>query len=51
MAARGLYTNIHAKRERIKAGSSERMRTPGSKGAPTAKDFRESAKTAKRRKR
>lgn len=51
MAARGLYANIHAKRERIKAGSGERMKAPGSKGAPTAKDFRESAKTAKRRKR
>ncbi len=48
---RGLYANIHAKRERIKAGSGERMKAPGSKGAPTAKDFRESAKTAKRRKR
>jgi hypothetical protein len=42
----GLYSNIHAKRERIKAGSGERMRKPGSKGAPTAKAFRESAKTA-----
>lgn len=43
----GLYANIHAKRERIKAGSGETMRKPGSKGAPTAKAFRESAKTAK----
>jgi hypothetical protein len=42
----GLYASIHAKRERIKAGSGERMRKPGSKGAPTAKAFRESAKTA-----
>jgi hypothetical protein len=42
----GLYANIHAKRERIKAGSGEKMRKPGSKGAPTAKAFRESAKTA-----
>jgi hypothetical protein len=42
----GLYSNIHAKRERIKAGSGERMRKPGEKGAPTAKAFRESAKTA-----
>jgi hypothetical protein len=42
----GLYANIHAKRERIKAGSGEKMRKPGSKGAPTAKSFRESAKTA-----
>ena len=43
----GLYANIAAKRERIKAGSGERMRKPGSPGAPTAKAFRESAKTAK----
>jgi hypothetical protein len=43
----GLYDNINAKRERIAEGSGERMRKPGSKGAPTAKDFRESAKTAK----
>jgi len=46
----GLYANIHAKRERIKAGSGEKMRKPGSKGAPTAKAFRESAKTAMRTK-
>ena len=39
----GLWDNIHAKRKRIKAGSGERMRKPGSKGAPTAKDFRVSA--------
>jgi hypothetical protein len=45
----GLYANIHAKRERIKAGSGERMRKVGSKGAPTAEAFRQSAKTAKRR--
>jgi hypothetical protein len=44
----GLYANIHAKRERIKAGSGERMRKVGSKGAPTAEAFRKSAKTAKR---
>jgi hypothetical protein len=44
----GLYVNIAAKRERIKAGSGERMRKPGAKGAPTAKAFRESAKTAKK---
>jgi hypothetical protein len=44
----GLYSNIHAKRERIKAGSGEKMRKPGAKGAPSAKDFRESAKTAKK---
>ena len=44
----GLYANIHAKRERIAAGSGEKMRKPGTKGAPTAKAFRESAKTAKK---
>ena len=44
----GLYANIHAKRKRIAAGSGERMRKPGSKGAPTAKAFRKSAKTAKK---
>lgn len=43
----GLYANIHAKRERIEAGSGERMRKPGSKGAPTAADFKAAAKTAK----
>jgi hypothetical protein len=43
----GLYANINAKRKRIAAGSGEKMRKPGSKGAPTAKQFRESAKTAK----
>lgn len=43
---RGLYANIHAKRRRIKAGSGERMRKVGSKGAPKASDFREAAKTA-----
>lgn len=44
----GLYANIHAKRERIKEGSKEKMRKPGAKGAPTAKDFKKSAKTAKK---
>jgi len=48
MAKQGLYANIHAKRARIKAGSGERMRKPGSKGAPTAKAFRKSKKTARR---
>ena len=43
----GLYDNIHAKRKRIKAGSGEKMRKPGSKGAPTAKSFKAAAKTAK----
>ena len=47
---KGLYTNIHAKRKRIKAGSGEKMRKPGSKGAPTAKNFKQAAKTAKKRK-
>ena len=45
----GLYANLHAKRERIKAGSGEKMRKVGAKGAPTAKAFRESAKTALKR--
>ncbi len=45
----GLYKNIHRKRARIAAGSGEKMRKPGSKGSPTAKNFRESAKTAKRK--
>ena len=45
----GLYANIHAKRARIKAGSGEKMRKVGTKGAPTAKDFKKSAKTAKRK--
>jgi hypothetical protein len=44
----GLYANIHAKQVRIKAGSGEKMRKPGSAGAPTAKDFKQSAKTAKK---
>jgi hypothetical protein len=44
----GLYSNIHAKQERIKAGSGEKMRKPGTAGAPTKKDFKESAKTAKK---
>jgi hypothetical protein len=44
----GLYSNIQAKRARIAAGSGEKMRKPGSAGAPTAKDFKESAKTAKK---
>jgi hypothetical protein len=43
----GLYANINAKRERIKAGSGEKMRKPGTKGAPTAQAFKQSAKTAK----
>lgn len=45
----GLYANIHAKRKRIAAGSGEKMRKPGSKGAPSAADFRKSAKTARKK--
>ena len=48
MAKPGLYANIHAKRKRIAAGSGETMRKPGTKGAPTAKDFKNAAKTAKK---
>ena len=50
MAKQGLYANIHAKRKRIAAGSDERMRKPGSKGAPTADAFKKAAKTAKKKK-
>ena len=49
MAKRGLYANIHAKRKRIKAGSGEKMRKPGAKGAPTNAAFKKSAKTAKKK--
>ena len=49
VAKNGLYANIHAKQERIKHGSGEKMRKPGSKGAPTAEAFKESTKTAKPR--
>jgi hypothetical protein len=45
----GLYANIAKKRERIKSGSGEKMRKVGSKGAPTAKDFKQAAKTAKKK--
>ena len=45
-----LYENIHAKRKRIAAGSGEKMRKVGSKGAPTAKNFKQAAKTANKRK-
>jgi hypothetical protein len=45
----GLYANIHSKQERIAKGSGEKMRKVGSKGAPTAKAFRDSAKTAKKK--
>ena len=47
----GLYANIHKKRRRIARGSGERMRKPGSKGAPTEAAFRASAKTARKAKR
>ena len=47
---KGLYANIHAKKKRIKAGSGEKMRKPGSKGAPTAAAFKKAAKTAKKKK-
>ena len=50
MPRKGLYSNIHAKRKRIKAGSGETMRKPGSKGAPTAKAFKQAAKTTRNRK-
>jgi len=45
----GLYANIVAKKARIKAGSGEKMRKVGSKGAPSAKDFKDAAKTAKKK--
>jgi len=48
-AKRGLYANIHAKKKRIAAGSGEKMRKPGSKGAPTAANFKRAAKTAKKK--
>ena len=49
MAAKpGLYANIQKKRERIAAGSNEKMRKPGTAGAPTAKQFKQAAKTAKK---
>lgn len=45
----GLYANIQAKRKRIAEDSGEKMRKPGTKGAPTAKAFKEAAKTAKKK--
>ena len=45
----GLYANIHAKRKRMAEGSGEKMRKVGSKGAPTAKAFKEAAKTARKK--
>ncbi len=49
MARRGLYANIAAKKRRIKAGSGETMRKPGSKGAPSKANFRRAAKTARKK--
>ena len=46
---KGLYANIHAKKKRIAAGSKEKMRKPGSKGAPTNANFKRAAKTAKKK--
>ena len=48
MASKGLYANIHAKKKRIAAGSGEKMRKVGSKGAPTSAAFKSAAKTAKK---
>ena len=48
LAGKGLYANIQAKRKRIANGSGERMRKAGSKGAPTAKNFKRSARTAQK---
>jgi hypothetical protein len=50
MAKPGLYSNLNAKRKRIAAGSGEKMRKPGSEGAPTDAAFLKAAKTAKRAK-
>lgn len=50
MGGRGLYANIHAKRKRIAEGSGEKMRKAGSAGAPTAKAFKQAAKTTKAKK-
>lgn len=50
MPKTGLYANIHAKRKRIKEGSGEKMRKPGTKGAPKSSDFKAAAKTAKKKK-
>ena len=46
---KGLYANIHAKKKRIAAGSGEKMRKPGTKGAPTSANFKRAAKTAKKK--
>jgi hypothetical protein len=49
MASKGLYANIAAKKKRIAAGSGEKMRKPGAKGAPSSKAFKQAAKTAKKK--
>jgi len=49
MSEKGLYANIAAKKKRIAAGSGEKMRKVGSKGAPTTANFKRAAKTAKKR--
>lgn len=49
MPGKGLYANIAAKKERIKAGSGEKMRKPGAKGAPSSAAFKASAKTVKKK--
>jgi hypothetical protein len=49
MMNKGLYANINAKQKRIKAGSGEKMNKVGSKAAPSAKDFKTAAKTAKKK--
>ena len=46
---KGLYANIHAKRKRIKSGSGEKMRSPSNKNAPSSKDFKQAAKSAKKK--
>ncbi len=50
MAKTGLYSNIAAKKKRIAQGSGEKMNKVGSKAAPSAKDFKDAAKTAKKKK-
>jgi len=49
VASKGLYANIAAKKKRIAAGSGEKMRKPGAKGAPSSKAFKQAAKTAKKK--
>lgn len=46
---KGLYANIHAKRKRIESGSGEKMRKPGTKGAPTSKAFKQAKKTVRKK--